>query len=239
MRLPAAGLVAALALVAAGCGGGDDGLTVFAAASLTDVFVRVDGEARFNFAGSDELATQLREGARADVYAAANVAYPAQLHAEGLLDRPRVFATNELVLIVPRDNPGRIRVVADLARDGVKLVVGAQGVPIGDYTREVLAKLGRQRVLARVVSEEQDVKGVVSKVAEGEADAGFVYRTDVRPAAGDVRLIALPARARARVEYAAAVASDTRRRDEAEDFLEALLDRNGRRELRRAGFGVP
>jgi molybdate transport system substrate-binding protein len=239
MRLPGACFVAALALFAAGCGGGDDGLTVFAAASLTDVFLRLEGDARFNFAGSDELATQLREGARADVYAAANVAYPAELHAEGLLARPHVFATNKLVLIVPRDNPARIRAVGDLAREGVKLVVGAQGVPIGDYTREVLVKLGQRRVLRGVVSEEQDVKGVVSKVAQGEADAGFVYRTDVRTAAGDVRLITLPARAQAQVEYAAAVVSDTRRRDEAEDFLAGLLDRNGRRELRRAGFGVP
>ena len=128
--------LAVLVSLAAGCGGGDGGEggppTVFAAASLREVFARIPAEARFNFAGSDELAGQLREGAEADVYAGADLRHATDLAADGLVDEPRVFATNRLVLVVPRDNPAGIASVADLRRDGVKLVLGAQGVPVGD-----------------------------------------------------------------------------------------------------------
>jgi molybdate transport system substrate-binding protein len=227
-----------LALVA--CGGGGDGrMTIYAAASLTEVFEELEPDARFNFGGSDELATQLREGAEADVYAAASPRYPAELHAEGLLEQPRVFATNRLVLIVPRDNPAGIRSVDDLLGDGAKLVVGAEGVPVGDYTRTVLARLGRTRALEQVVSEEEDVKGVVGKVALGEADAGFVYATDVAPVAKDVRAIELPARAEASARYPIALVADGEHRDEAERFVDRLLGPEGRRALRAAGFGLP
>jgi molybdate transport system substrate-binding protein len=228
-----------LALVACGGGGGDGRMTIYAAASLTEVFEELEPDARFNFGGSDELATQLREGAEADVYAAASPRYPAELHAEGLLEQPRVFATNRLVLIVPRDNPAGILSVDDLLSDGAKLVVGAEGVPVGDYTRTVLARLGRTRALEQVVSEEEDVKGVVGKVALGEADAGFVYATDVAPVAKDVRAIELPARAEASARYPIALVADGEHRDEAERFVDRLLGPEGRRALRAAGFGLP
>ena len=103
-----------------------------------------------------------------------------------------MFATNTVVLIVPRANPARIHSVYDLQRDGIKLVVGAAGVPIGDYTRKLLANLDLSSVLKNVVSYEDDVKLVVAKVALGEADAGFVYRTDVRPVGNKVFRIAVP-----------------------------------------------
>jgi molybdate transport system substrate-binding protein len=229
-----------LLVVGAGCGGGDDDrLTVFAAASLTEVFERLDEDARFNFAGSDELATQLREGAEADVYAAASPRHPDELRAEGLLEQPRVFATNRLILIVPRDNPAEIVSLADLDRDGMKLVIGAEGVPIGDYTRTVLENAGRERILARAVSEEEDVKGVVGKVALGEADAGFVYATDARAAGKDVRAIELPASMQARVEYPVAVVRDTDDAEAARAFASRLFSPEGRRLLRAAGFGLP
>jgi molybdate transport system substrate-binding protein len=228
-----------LPLVACGGGGGDGRMTIYAAASLTEVFEELKPDARFNFGGSDELATQLREGAEADVYAAASPRYPAELHAEGLLEQPRVFATNRLVLIVPRDNPAGILSVDDLLSDGAKLVVGAEGVPVGDYTRTVLARLGRTRALEQVVSEEDDVKGVVGKVALGEADAGFVYATDVAPVAKDVRAIELPARAEASARYPIALVADGEHRDEAERFVDRLLGPEGRRALRAAGFGLP
>jgi molybdate transport system substrate-binding protein len=232
---------AALALVAlVGCGSADDErLTIYAAASLTDVFEQLEPDARFNFGGSDELATQLREGAEADLYAAASPKYPAELHAEGVVEQPRVFATNKLVLIVPRDNPAGIRSVDDLLANGVKLVVGAEGVPIGDYTRTVLANLGRARALDRVVSEEDDVKGVVGKVALGEADAGFVYATDVARVAEDVHAIELPAAAQAEVRYPIALVAGGEHRAQAERFVERLLGIPGRRALRAAGFGPP
>ena len=148
-------------------------LAIFAAASLTGVFPQIDRAPRFQFAGSDQLAFQITQGAHADVFAAASPKYPEQLYAQGLCSKPAAFATNTVVLIVPRANPARIDSVYDLQRAGIKLVIGAQGVPIGDYTRKLLANLGLSSVLKNVVSEEDDVKYVVAKVALGEADAGF------------------------------------------------------------------
>jgi molybdate transport system substrate-binding protein len=228
-----------LALVVA-CGGGDDErLTIFAAASLTEVFELLDDDARFNFAGSDELATQLREGAEADLYAAASPRYPRELHREGLLEQPRVFATNRLVLVVPRDNPADIDSLVDLDREGVKLVVGAEGVPIGDYTREVLENARQTDILARAVSEEEDVKGVLGKVALAEADAGFVYATDARAAGDDVRAIELPDLIQARIEYPVAVVRGADDDEKAREFVRRLFSAEGSRLLREAGFGLP
>jgi molybdate transport system substrate-binding protein len=233
-------LVALILLATVGCGGGDDArLTIYAAASLTEVFEGLEPDARFNFAGSDELATQLRDGAKADLYAAASPKYPAELHGAGIVERPRVFATNRLVLVVPKDNPASIDSVDDLLERDVKLIVGADGVPIGDYTRAVLHKLGRSQVLERVVSEEDDVKGVVGKVALGEADAGFVYATDVKPVADDVRALELPAGGQTVIRYPIALVAGSERRPEAERFLGRLLGAEGRRALQAAGFGLP
>jgi molybdate transport system substrate-binding protein len=233
-------LAAAAVLLGAGCGGSDEKpLTIFAASSLTEVFQRIEPGARFNFAGSDELATQLQEGARADVYAAASPKYPDRLYAAGVTERPRVFATNRLVVIVPADNPAQIRSLRDLERRGVKLVIGAEGVPIGDYTRDVLAKAGEAKMLRNVVSEEHDVKGVVGKVALGEADAGFVYATDAQAAPQDVRAIELPESVQATVRYPVAVVRDTPNRRAAEAFVARLFTEHGRRLLREAGFGLP
>ena len=233
-------LLAVIALVGCGGGGGgDEPLTVFAAASLTDVFQRLAPDVRFNFAGSDELATQIREGARADVYAAASARYPDELHDEGLVEEPRVFATNRLVIVVPAENRAGLESLGDLAHDGVKLVIGAEGVPIGDYTRTVLEAAGRTDVLARVVSEEEDVKGVLGKVRLGEADAGFVYATDVAAAGGRLREVPLPAHLSPKAAYAAAVVEGARRPDAAGAFVDGLLGEEGRRALRDAGFELP
>lgn len=232
-------LVLAAAATLAACGGDDGTLTVFAAASLREVFPRIDANARYSFAGSDEHATQIREGARADVYAAASPRHPAELAGEGLVEQPVVFATNRLVLVVPGDNPAGIRSVRDLAAEGVRLVVAASGVPAGDYTRQVLETLGRQDVLARVVSEEADVKGVASKVALGEADAGFVYATDVAPVEDDVDVIELPEEAQPEVEYSVAVVRGSDREREAQAFVDRLLGEDGRDALREAGFETP
>jgi molybdate transport system substrate-binding protein len=240
MRRAAA--LAVLVLLASGCagdgGGGNEQLTVYAAASLTEVFQELDPDARYNFAGSDELATQLREGAEADVYAAASPRYPDQLYEEDVVERPEVFATNRLVIVVPRDNPAGITSLADL-QAGVKLVVGAEGVPIGDYTREVLENAQRPRVLANVVSEEEDVKGVVGKVRLGEADAGFVYATDAKAAGDDVRAIELPDEIQATVRYPVAVVASSEHDAKAREFVELLRGERGQRLLREAGFGPP
>jgi molybdate transport system substrate-binding protein len=236
----AGALAAAVVLALGACGGSDgDSVTVYAAASLTEVFRQLDPDARFNFAGSDELAAQIEEGAGADVYAAASPRYPDELYVDGLVERPLIFATNRLVLIVPRDNPAGIDSVADLASRGVKLVVGAEGVPVGDYTRTVLAKMGRTDVLASVVSNEDDVKGVVAKVALGEADAGFVYATDVTAVEADVRSIELPAGAQAEIEYPIAVLEDASHPAAAQAFVDLVVSERGRQALRAAGFGLP
>ncbi len=243
MRLLAL-LLAAAAMLAASCGGDDDessgeleGLTVFAAASLTEVFQEIAPDVTFNFAGSDELATQIREGAPADVYAAASPRYPAELAQEALVEEPQIFATNRLVLIVPPDNPAGIESIEDLSADGVKLVIGAEGVPVGDYTRTILETMGQTAVLDNVVSNEEDVKGVLAKVVSGDADAGFVYFTDAKTAGDDVQAIELPAQAL--VEYPIAIVGATENREAAEAFVALVLGDDGRKALEDAGFGVP
>jgi molybdate transport system substrate-binding protein len=236
--------VAVFLFTAAGCGGdgevagGNGELAVYAAASLAEVLPAIDSSPRYSFAGSDELATQIREGAPADVYAAASTKYPDELFEEGLVEKPEVFATNRLVLVVPSDNPAKIDEVADVARPKTRLVLAAEGVPAGDYARTVLANLGLDRALSNVVSNEEDVKGVLAKVSLGEADAGFVYATDAATT-DDVRIVEIPKTAQPPIEYAAAVVASTANGSAARAFVEDLLGPDGREALTAAGFGVP
>jgi molybdate transport system substrate-binding protein len=229
-----------LAGLAAACGGGDDdGLTVLGAASLTDVLPAVDDAPAYQFAASDTLAAQIREGAAADVYAAADERLPGELFADGLVERPRVFATNRLVLLVPRGNPAGIRGVDDLAADGVRFVLAAEGVPVGDYARAVLAELGRPALVERAASFEDDVRSVTGKVALGEADAGFAYATDAAAVAGDVEVVELPAGAQPPIRYGVAVVSASDAPEAARAYVDRLLGPEGREALEAAGFGVP
>ena len=133
-------------------------VTVFAAASLTKVFPQIDGGPKYSFAGSDMLATQITQGAPADVFAAASPKQPDALFEQGLVLKPVVFATNRLVLIVPKGNPAHIHKVSDITKKGVKLVIGDATVPIGAYTRTVLGKLHLTAALRNVKSNETDVK---------------------------------------------------------------------------------
>lgn len=214
--------------------------TVLAAASLTEVLPRIDPAARASFGGSNQLAQQVRQGFPFDVFLSASPQHTRALFAEGLVLRPVTFATNSLVLIVPRSNPARVRNVQDLARrPSLRLVAAGPQVPIGLYTRVALKRLRLLKVLRKVVSLEPDVKGIVGKVALGEADAGFVYATDVRPVAGKVKVIRFPAAAQPDVEYQAAIAARPRDLEAAQAFLMALLGPDGRRALRAAGFGLP
>ena len=232
-----AALAAALALPVATTAASP--ITVFAAASLTGVFPRIATAPRYSFAGSDQLALQLQQGAQADVYAAASPKYPELLYHQGLLRKPVDFATNRLVLIVPRRNPARIGSVYDLRRSGIKLVVGDKGVPIGAYTRQILDTLGiTADVLKNVVSEETDVKGIVAKVALGEADVGFVYATDARPIAARVKTVPLPAWAQPPIRYEIAVVKGGREAA-ARAFVTRVTGKVGRTALRKAGFGLP
>ena len=236
--LALAAAVTALALPASTSAGG--GITVFAAASLTQVFPRIDRAPRYSFAGSDQLALQLQQGAPADLYAAASPKYPELLYHQGILRKPQVFATNRLVVLVPKANAARIHSVYDLRRKGVKVVLGDTSVPIGSYTRQILDTLGiTNDVLANVVSRETDVKGIVTKVALGEADAGFVYFTDSRPVAKRTKTIGLPAWAQPPIRYEIAVVRSTKRAAAARAFVARVLSKRGRLALRRAGFGLP
>jgi molybdate transport system substrate-binding protein len=244
-------LLATLALLT-GCGsggstsgGGGGALRVDAAASLTDVFQQLDPKAKFQFAGSDQLAFQLEQGAQADVYASASPKYPEKLYAEKLVERPRVFATNSLVLIVPRDNPGHVAGLGSLRQPHVKLVLGAPGVPVGDYARKIIDRYCSMQAsalkcpAARVVSEEQDVKGVVAKVALGEVDAGFAYATDVKAATGKVRAIPIAADLQPTVQYEIAIVLNAKHHAAAERFVALVTGSRGRDALRSAGFVLP
>ena len=234
-------LVAAVALATGFTSKRSDGpATVYAAASLTEVLPKISPSSRFQFAGSNQLALQISRGAPADVFASASPLYTQGLFRDGVIEKPRTFATNSLVLAVPRSNPAKIRSVFDLAkRPKLKLVVAGQKVPIGLYTREVLKRLGLLRVLRQAVSQEPDVKGIVGKLALGEADAGFVYATDVRASSSRLLAIVLPTRSQPTVRYEVAVVKGASNREAALELVADLLATDGRRELRRAGFGLP
>src|SRR6476620_10512883 len=141
-------------------------ITVYAAASLTDVFPKIDSSPRYSFGGSNTLAAQIQQGAPADVFASANMTLPNQLFAKGLCSKPVVFTRNTLVIVVPKSNPAGIRSVYDLGKDGVKLVVAGPGVAVGSYTLQILKNMGLSgAVQQNVVSQESDVREVLAKVA--------------------------------------------------------------------------
>jgi molybdate transport system substrate-binding protein len=215
-------------------------ITVYAAASLTAVFPRIDKAPRYNFAGSDTLATQIAQGAPADVFASASPKQTELLYHEGILRRPVVFATNKLIVIVPASNPAHIRSVYDLRRKGLKVIIGTPTVPVGAYTRQILDSLGiTQDVMSNVVDQEPDVKGIVAKIALGEGDAGFVYKTDARPAGRKVQAILVPAWAQPPIRYEIGVVRKSSHRLAARAFIKRVTSLRGRRLLVQAGFGLP
>jgi molybdate transport system substrate-binding protein len=214
-------------------------LTIFAAASLTNVFPQIAPHGRYSFSGSNMLAAQIQQGAPADVFASANTKLPEQLYEQGLVEKPVVFTRNELILIVPKSNPAGIHSVYDLRKPGVKLVVGAVGVPVGDYTRVVLHNLGLDDALGNVVSQETDVREVLTKVALGDADAGFVYVTDARAVRGQVATIGIRWSAQPIVQYAVAVVKSSHHLPAARTFVHALLGKAAQAKLRAAGFLTP
>jgi len=197
-----------------------------------------NADVRLSFAGSDELAAQIRQGAKVDVYAAANTKLPDQLHEDGLLEQPVEFATNEFVLAVPKDTP--IAAIADLTKQGTKVVIGSESVPIGAYTRETLSKLPpdeEKAILANVRSNEPDVKGIVGKLTQGAADAGFVYVTDVNAAGGDLKAIKLPSELQPQVTYGAGVVTKAKQPELAQRFVDGLTSGTCADSLKKAGFG--
>lgn len=223
----------------AGCAAGPNPttLTVFAAASLTELFTALEKrfesenpgiDVKVNFAGSSALAQQIAQGATADVFAAADE--DTLTRVADHLDSPAVFATNHLTIAVPRGNPAKITGVADLTRPGVTVVVCAPQVPCGSATRKVAPGLSP-------ASEEQDVKAVLTKVAAGEADAGLVYVTDTR--SGKVERVDFPEAAAVVNKYPIALTKQAPNPALARRFVDLVLSPTGQNELARAGFGKP
>jgi molybdate transport system substrate-binding protein len=242
--------VLVLALVAVGCGGDDEGpaagsprLVVSAAASLSDALTACSrqfegADVKLSFAGSDELAAQIRQGVKPDVYAAADTRLPEELNHEGLLGTPVEFATNELVIAVGGDGTA-VEKVEDLANPGIDIAIGAEAVPVGAYTRQVLGRLPdglEEKILANVRSEEPDVKGVVGKLTQGAADAGFVYLTDVTEGVTGVEL---PPELQPTVAYGAGLVEGSKQPELAQQYLDGLTDGPCADALREEGFGAP
>lgn len=229
-------------------------VTVFAAASLTDAFNELaeafeannpGAQVLFNFGASSQLAAQLNEGVIADVFASAN---PAQLQAVvdgGGIEAgtEELFVSNRLTIVVPADNPAGIQSLEDLGEPGVQLILAVEGVPVRDYTDEIVAELPadfQERFYANLVSEEDNVRQVSAKVALGEADAGIVYTSDVTPdIAEQVQRIAIPDDQNVIAAYPIAPLVDAPYPELAQRFIEFVLSAEGQEILASWGFGPP
>ena len=243
----AAGVVAAgLAGCAAPAGGAGRTVTVFAAASLQAPFTALAGQfeaahpgttVTLSFAGSSDLATQISQGAPADVFASADASTMARLSGAGLVEgSPRDFASNVLTVAVPPGNPASIASFADLARPGVKTVLCAPQVPCGAAAKTLEQDTG---VTLTPVSEESSVTDVLGKVISGEADAGLVYVTDVQAARDKVQEVPFPEAAQALNTYPIAAVRTGRNKELADAFIGAVMGSDGQQLLRGAGFGTP
>jgi molybdate transport system substrate-binding protein len=231
-------------------------LNVFAASSLTDAFSEIGKNfeaahpgvtVAFNFAGSQALRTQIEEGAPADVFASANAKEMDALVSGNLVDAsaPTPFLKNKLVVILPADNPAGIEYLEGLATSGVKLVLAAEEVPVGNYARQSFDLMNSQfgtdfkdKVLANVVSNEDNVKQVVTKVQLGEADAGVVYTSDA-VAAQELQTIEIPDDLNVIATYPIAPLVNSENADLASAFVEYVLSGDGQAVLQKWGFAPP
>jgi molybdate transport system substrate-binding protein len=237
-RLILGGAVAAAMLVSPAAA---SALNVYAATSLTNVMPEIKRNAAYSFGGSNTLALQIERGAPADLFLSAEPNEAQALYREGRCRRPVTIATNKLVLIVRQGDPKGIRSVYGLRRGGLNLSVGNASVPVGDYTRRLLRRLRLSSALtANDVSQQSNVGQVLSQVAFGGADAGFVYVTDARTQADRIDALSVPKWAQPPVRYQACVVvrggADTAG---AQALLNQVRSPRGRGLLRRFGFGLP
>jgi len=258
-------LILLAAILFAGCVGDQTqpeqtDLTVFAAASLTGVLNDIVKQYETlhpgvhiitNYDGSQALRTQIEQGADADVFLSANTKQLNAVRDQGLMENTTIglFAKNKLAVIIPASNPGNISTLQDLARPGTRLVIGTKDVPVGDYARQILKKMGNDTaygpsyntsVLNNVMSEETTVTGVVAKVQLGEADAGIVYETDITPDNRDkFTVIAIPDKYNVIAEYPAGVVKSSGNKDEASRFIAYLKSEQGKAILVKYGFALP
>ncbi|WP_236797041.1 molybdate ABC transporter substrate-binding protein [Amycolatopsis sp. GM8] len=250
--------LAGVALLVAGCGSGSSGdagsssssapeaktLTVYAAASLTESFnaLKTEFEAahpgvtvKYSFGGSSTLVQQLTNGAKADVFASADQTNMDKAVQGGVINgTPTIFATNKLTIATAPGNPKGLKTFGDLAAPGLKVVVCAAQVPCGSATQKVEKNTN---VTIKPVSEEQDVKQVLTKVESGDADAGLVYVTDANTAGGKVAQVDFPESAQAINNYPIAVLKDAPQADLAQQFEQFVLGAQGQAELSKVGFG--
>ncbi|BBL79961.1 molybdenum ABC transporter substrate-binding protein [Rubrobacter xylanophilus] len=254
-------VLALLPVLAAGCGNGAEAgseeaggeINVFAAASLVDAFGQMKeafeeenpgAEVRLNFAGSSTLLTQIQQGAPADVFASADEEKMNQALEKGLVEAPRDFATNELTVIVPEGNPAGIQSLEDLAGEDVTLVLAEEEVPVAEYAEKVLhraeSEYGKdfsERVLQNVRSREVDVRAAANRVSLNEADATFVYESDITPdMERRVKAIEIPPELNVTATYPIAVTTDARNPELARRWVGFVLSKEGQRILKRWGF---
>ena len=240
-RIAVVTAVALLGLLAVPAGGtaatAGTQLTVYAAASLTDVFPAIAPNEKYSFGGSNALAAQIQQGAPADVFASANMTLPTQLFQQHLCSKPVVFTRNRLVIVVPRNNPAHVHDIYNLTKSGVTIDIAAKGVPVGNYTLQILQNMNLSNaVLKNVVSQETDVREVLAKVALGEVDAGFVYSTDAKTVAKKVLVVKIPAWAQPKVQYGICVVSSSSHKSAAKAFVKRVLSKAGQKKLHRFGF---
>jgi molybdate transport system substrate-binding protein len=230
-------------------------LNVFAAASLTESFTEIGMKfqtahpgvtVKFNFAGSPTLVQQITGGAAADVFASADTANMQKVSDAGLVGGSQIFVKNRLVVIIPASNPGNISTLKDLAKKGVKIDIEAPAVPAGKYSLQVLDNMAKSpnygsafeaAVKGNFVSQEDNVKAVVQKVQLGEADAGFVYRTDVTANVSDkVKVIDIPDTFNVIAEYPIAVLKNSAHASDAQAFMQYVLSADGQAILAKFNF---
>ena len=248
----------ALALVTAACsssssstsaGTSNTQLTVFAASSLTKAFTQIgqdyhtanpDVTVTFSFGSSTDLASQIQSEGTADVFASASgTAMDTVAGNPGVTDQTN-FATNHLVIITPPDDPASIGSIQDLTKPDVKLVLAAEGVPVGDYAREALDNAGiSKEALANVVSNEEDDASVVAKITSGDADAAIVYTSDIAAAGDSVRSVEIPNAVNVVATYPIAAVTGSAYPDQATSFVDYVAGAEGQAVLKRYGFGPP
>jgi molybdate transport system substrate-binding protein len=251
-RIRLAAVAAVVALMLAGCGGDEPPggspaapgeLKVFAAASLTAAFTELgeqftaaNGGTRvtFNLAGSQALATQIQQAAPADVFASADTTNMDKVR--DLVGTPQPFASNLLAIVVEKGNPRGVRALGDLASPDLKVVLAAEEVPAGKYARQVLDQAG---VRVQPVSQEDNVKAVVTKVSLGEADAGLVYVTDVAAGGDTVEGVDLPEDQNVLATYPIATVKASKAQEQAEAFMDLVLSTQGQQVLEQYGFLPP
>jgi len=231
---------AAACLVLAGAASAasrDAGLTIFAGSSLTQVLPDLDSGNTYSFGSTGTLATQIQNGAPADVLMGANTTTCASLYASGVAGKPVDFTRNTLEVVVPKSNPAGIRSVYDLTKPGIEIDVAAPSVPVGSYTVQVLNQMGlNAAVQANVVSQETSDANVVSKVVLGQVDAGFVYLSDYVIDPKDLTLISVPAWAQPKITYSMCVIARSANQAGAQAWMQKVLSPAAQAVFVRDGF---